>query len=134
LGCAIEVGPVPQGVLDAVIFQKTEELIHRVLDYVDAHNQGKQSYTDSSFTLYQFIRAIDYPRDEAGQIQAMIHPQLQGKDYEALHPGDPLFLTFDNQVIPYTGESIVYPVFINEASYYEKGVAMYLAETQQITI
>lgn len=134
LGCAIEVGPIAQGVLDAVVFQKTEELIYMVLDYIDAYNQGKQSQTDASFTLYQFIGAIDYPRDEDGQIQAMIHPQLQLKDYEALHPGDPMFLTFDNQVIAYAGDSTVYPVFINEAAYYEKGVAMYLAETQHITV
>lgn len=134
LGCAIEVGPIAQGVLDAVVFQKTEELIYMVLDYINAYNQGKQSNTDASFTLYQFIGAIDYPRDEDGQIQAMIHPQLQSKDYEALHPGDPIFLTLDNQVIAYEGNSIVYPVFINEASYYEKGVAMYLSEKQQITL
>lgn len=134
LGCAIEVGPVPQGVLDAVVFQKTEELLHMALDYIHAYNQGKQSQTDASFTLYQFVGAIDYPRDEDGQIQAMIHPQRQLKDYEVLHPGDPIFLTFDNQVIVYEGRSIVYPVFINEASYYEKGVAMYLAEQQQITV
>ena len=134
LGCAIEVGPIAQGVLDAVVFQKTEELIYMVLDYINAYNQGKQSNTDASFTLYQFIGAIDYPRDEDGQIQAMIHPQLQSRDYEALHPGDPIFLTFDNQVIAYEGNSIVYPVFINEASYYEKGIAMYLSEKQQITL
>jgi len=134
LGCAIEVGPIAQGVLDAVVFQKTEELIYMVLDYINAYNQDEQSQTDTSFTLYQFIGAIDYPRDEDGQIQAMIHPQLQLKDYEALHPGDPIFLTFDNQVIAYEGRSIVYPVFINEASYYEKGVAMYLSEKQQVTV
>lgn len=134
LGCAIEVGPIAQGVLDAVIFEKAEELIYRVLDYIDAYNQDIQSETDTSFTLYQFIGAIDYPRDEDGQIQAMIHPQLQSRDYEALHPGEPIFLTFDNQVIAYEGDSIVYPVFINEASYYEKGVAMYLAAKQQITV
>lgn len=134
LGCAIEVGPIPQGVLDAVLFQKTEELIKMVLDYIHAYNQDSQSQVGSSFTLYQFISAVDYPRDEDGEIQAMIHPQLQGRDYEALQPGDPMFLTFDNQVIAYKGDAIVYPVFINEASYYEKGVAMYLAEKQQITV
>lgn len=134
LGCAIEVGPIPQSVLDAVMFQKTEELIQMVLDYIHAYNQGDQSQTDSSFTLFQFVSAVDYPRDEEGQIQAMIHPQLQSRDYQPLHPGDPMFLTFDNQVIAYEGQSIVYPVFINEASYYEKGVAMYFAEKQDITV
>jgi aspartoacylase len=64
----------------------------------------------------------------------MIHPQLQGKDYEALHPGNPVFLTFDNQAIAYEGESTVYPIFINEAAYYEKGIAMCLTQKQQLTV
>ena len=64
----------------------------------------------------------------------MIHPQLQFKDYEALNPGEPMFLTFAGQTIPYTGNSTTYPVFINEAAYYEKGIAMYLTDKHQITI
>jgi aspartoacylase len=133
LGCAIEVGPVAQGVLQAAIFQQTETLVYRILDYLEKINHG-QIPDYSSFTLYQFISAIDYPRDEDGNINAMIHPQLQDQDYQALHPGDPIFLTFDNQPIVYQGQSTVYPVFINEAAYYEKGVAVYLAEKQQITV
>jgi aspartoacylase len=134
LGFAIEVGPVAQGVLHAGFFQQTETLVYRILDYLERVNQGNLPSIDSQLTLYQFVSAIDYPRDDEGEIRAMIHPQLQAKDYEALHPGDPIFLTFDDQTIVYEGKSVVYPVFINEASYYEKGVAIYLAEKQQITI
>ncbi|MHC5727533.1 MAG: succinylglutamate desuccinylase/aspartoacylase domain-containing protein, partial [Nostoc sp.] len=31
----------------------------------------------------------------------------------------------------YEGASTVYPIFINEAAYYEKGIAMYLTQKQQ---
>ncbi len=64
----------------------------------------------------------------------MIHPQLQFRDYEALHPGDLMFLTFDGRAIAYEGESTVYPVFINEAAYYEKGVAMCLTEKYELSL
>ncbi|MHC5826422.1 MAG: succinylglutamate desuccinylase/aspartoacylase domain-containing protein, partial [Nostoc sp.] len=67
-------------------------------------------------------------------IFGMIHPQLQDKDYQALNPGDPIFLTFDDQTIVYQGTSTVWPIFINEAAYYEKGIAMCLTQRQQINI
>jgi aspartoacylase len=134
LSFVIEIGPVAQGVLNADFFQKTEELIQAILDYLEGYNQGKTLQSDRTLTFYQYVGAIDYPRNEHGEIQAMIHPQLQGKDYEALHPGNPVFLTFDNQAIAYEGESTVYPIFINEAAYYEKGIAMCLTQKQQLTV
>jgi aspartoacylase len=134
LSFSIEVGPVAQGVLQADFFRKTEELIHAILDYLEVYNQEKTTQSDRTLTLYQYVGVIDYPRNEHGELQAMIHPQLQGKDYEPLHPGDPLFLTFDDRAIAYEGESVVYPIFINEAAYYEKGIAMCLTEKYQLTV
>lgn len=138
LGFVIEVGAVAQNILNAELFQKTEQLIYAILDYFEGYNQGNLAQIDSKLTLYQYIKTIDYPRSDAygglrlhGEIQAMIHPQLQFKDYEPLNPGDPMFLTFEGEDILYEGESTVYPIFINEAAYYEKGIAMYLSQKQQ---
>ncbi len=130
LGCTVEVGAVAQGVLDASLFQQTEALIATILDWVEAYNQGTISPVKHSLTIYERIQAIDYPRTESGEIQAMIHPRLQFRDYEPLNPGDPMFLTFDGESIAYTGTSTVYPIFINEAAYYEKGIAMYFTQKQ----
>ncbi|MGH8002556.1 MAG: aspartoacylase [Brasilonema sp.] len=134
LGFVIEVGPVAQGVLNADLFQKTEKLVYTILDYLEASNQGSISQTNSTLTLYEYVKDIDYPRNGLGEIQAMIHPQLQFRDYEPLNPGDPIFITFDGKEIAYEGESIVYPIFINEAAYYEKGIAMCLTEKRQVTV
>lgn len=132
LGCTIEVGAIPQGVLQADIFQQTEGLIINALNYLEQYNRGEIQSFDNSLTIYQHIGTIDYPRNESGELQAMIHPQLQSKDYQPLAPGEPIFLTFDGQTLTYEGESIVYPVFINEAAYYEKGIAMCLTKKLQI--
>ncbi|MCP6760972.1 MAG: aspartoacylase [Fischerella sp. CENA71] len=132
-GLVIEVGPVAQGVLNADLFLKTENLIYTILDYLEAYNQNRISETYDALTIYQDIGSIDYPRNNLGEIQAMIHPQLQFRDYEPLHPGDPIFLSLSGQEITYQGESIVYPVFINEAAYYEKGIAMRLTQKQQLS-
>jgi aspartoacylase len=134
LGVVIEVGPVAQGVLNPTLFQETENLIHAVLDYFEACNQGTSPQLPSTLTVYTYVADIDYPRTEQGELQAMIHPQLQFRDYEALHPGDPMFLTFDGRAIAYEGNSTVYPIFINEAAYYEKGIAMCLTQKEQVTV
>ncbi|MEH2360127.1 aspartoacylase [Nostoc sp.] len=138
LGFVIEVGAVAQNVLDAELFQKTEQLIYAILDYFQEYNQGNILQKNTKLTLYKYIETIDYPRSDVydglrlrGEIQAMIHPQLQFRDYEPLNPGDPMFLTFEGKDIFYEGASTVYPIFINEAAYYEKGIAMYLTQKQQ---
>ena len=133
-GCTIEVGPIAQGVINASLFQQTEMLVHAILDYLDAKNRGKQLPTPSNLTIYQAIGSVDYPSNSVGELQAAIHPQLQFKDYEPLHPGEPMFLTFTGKSLPYQGESTVFPVFINEAAYYEKHIAMVLTEKQQLQI
>lgn len=134
LGCTIEVGAVAQGVLQADIFEQTEALIINILDYLEQSNWGEIPAFDNSLTIYRHIGTIDYPRNEFGELQAMIHPQLQFQDYQPLAPGEPIFLTFDGQTITYEGESTVYPVFINEAAYYEKKIAFCLTQKCQITI
>ena len=131
LGCTIEVGAVAQGILDADLFAKTELLIYAILDYVAAMNAGTPLPAPDEVTVYKTLTSIDYPRDTAGKLQGMIHPQRQFQDYQPLHPGDPLFVTFMGETIPYTGTTTVYPIFINEAAYYEKGIAMTLTDKQQ---
>lgn len=133
-GFCLEVGPVAQNVLNADLFQKTELLIHTILNYLEQHNRNEVKLLNCLLTLYRYLEAIDYPRNEHGEIQAMVHPQLQFRDYEALHPGDAMFLTFEGETIKYSGTTIVYPVFINEAAYYEKGIAMCLTEKAQVII
>lgn len=129
----IEVGPIAHGTLHAELFKKNEALVYAILDYLEQYNSNTVSTERTSLTLYQYVGVIDYPRNESGEIQAMIHPQLQFKDYEALNPGAPMFLTFDGEAIAYEG-STVYPIFINEAAYCEKGIAMCLTEKQQLQI
>jgi succinylglutamate desuccinylase len=134
LGCTIEVGAISNGILHAELFQWTEVLIDHALDYLEYYNRGELPSLNPLLTAYQQVGAIDYPRNAVGEIQAMIHPQRQFKDYEPLHPGDPVFLSFDGDTITYTGDSTTYPIFINEAAYYEKGNAMILTQKQEFEL
>lgn len=134
LGCAIEVGPVAQGLIDAKILQEAEAAVTQILDYVEAYNCKDLCEEADSLTIYQAINTVDYPRNSHGDLQASIHPMLQSRDYEPIAPGDPMFLGFDREVITYTGRSVVYPTFINEAAYYEKGIAMCLTQKEQLPL
>lgn len=114
----IEAGAIAHGTLQAELFQQTEALIDATLNYLEQYNNNAITVKLLPLVVYQYVDAIDYPRDEDGEVLAMIHSRLQFKDFEPLNPGDLMFLTFDNQTIAYTGDTTVYPIFINEAAYY----------------
>ncbi|OQX74399.1 MAG: aspartoacylase [Campylobacteraceae bacterium 4484_4] len=132
-GFAIEVGPVPQGVLRADKFLQTERLVYHILDYLDSYNRNEACWS-RSIEIYDHVALVDYPRDADGDIIAMVHPQRQDRDYELIHPGDPLFLTLEGKTIAYDGERPLYGLFINEAAYYEKGFALCLAEKKTLSL
>jgi aspartoacylase len=133
-GFAIEVGPITPGILDATLFQSTERLIHAILDYLHGLNQGNTLHYPASLLIYRHLSTVDFPKRDTGELNGMIHRDRQEQDYQELRPGDPLFTTFDGEAIVYTGSSSVYPVFINEAAYYEKGIAMCLTQKETIDI
>lgn len=134
LSCTIEVGAIAQGILDANLFQQTEMLIYAILDYIDAMNQGNPLPAPAMLTVYQAVSSLDFPRNSKGELQGMIHPQLQFRDYEPLSHGSPIFLGWTGETIFYKGDATVFPIFINEAAYYEKGIAMILTEKRQIEL
>ncbi|MCL2100571.1 MAG: aspartoacylase [Fibromonadales bacterium] len=123
----IEAGPQPHGTLDAKLLFKVERIVFRFLELAEAWNKGNLPKADGEIEIFTETRSIDYPRDSDGNITAMIHPALQGRDYCELRAGMPVFLGFDGKEIFWEGETC-YPAFINEAAYYEKGIAMNLTE------
>ena len=132
-GFAIEVGGVPQGVLRADLFVQTEALIYHLLDYIEKENSGDDLGLANTVEIYDHEVLVDYPRNEEGDIIAMVHQDRQDKDFTSIKQGDPLFLTLDNETITYKGEER-YTIFINEAAYYEKGFAMTLAQKRVVEI
>ncbi|UJB71143.1 aspartoacylase [Acaryochloris sp. 'Moss Beach'] len=130
----IEVGPICHGSLQADLLQKTEILVYEILDYVVLHNRNAIEIENTLLTVYEYVNSIDYPRSNEGVMIAMIHPQLEGQDYKALNSGDPIFMTFDGEIITYQGRLTVYPVFVNEVAYYEKKVAMSLTRKKSVQL
>lgn len=122
----IEIGPQCHGTLCADLFASTEKLVLRLFELLNRWNEGNLPAVAGSVEVFTEVGQIDYPRDSEGNLTAMVHPSLQGRDYQELAPGAPLFLGMDGKEIPWNGERAAWPVFINEASYYEKHIALTL--------
>jgi hypothetical protein len=128
----VEIGPQQHGTLDARLFERTEKLVKRYLELADEWNRGElQKRSPIRVEVFTQLRDLGYPKAWAGApIEAMIHPDLLGRDFSELKKGDKLFRTFDGKDILYEGEAdgreSVWPIFINEPAYYEKDIAMSL--------
>ena len=120
----IESGPVCQGILDAELFFKTKKVLLRALDILQ-----KDERTVENVECFDVEKYVDFPRKD-GEIFGMIHPEFRYRDYQELHIGDPVFITFDEEEI--FSDAHGYPVFINEAAYYEKRIAYCLTKKAKI--
>jgi aspartoacylase len=132
-GFAIEVGPVANGVLSAEWVVKTSQLVQACLDFIVIWNSGALPSPPDTLSLFRFERHVDYPRGADGLPSAMIHPDFQNKNFQLLKPGDPVFLGFDGCVSLWE-EAPAWAVFINEAAYYEKGIAFTLTDKIEVGV
>ncbi|KAL4696533.1 hypothetical protein H8959_002231 [Pygathrix nigripes] len=132
-----------QGVLRADIFSRMRTLVATVLDFIELFNQGETPgdfrETGTAFPAFEMeayrpVGVVDFPRTDAGNLAGTVHPQLQDRDFQPLQPGAPIFQMFSGEDLLYDGESTVYPVFINEAAYYEKGIAFVQTEKFTFTV
>lgn len=121
-GVMIEMGAQPQGVCRADIFQQSLTLLNHILVFCHAWNADNLTTLDAC-PVYQFDELVTFPLDQDGHVSAMIHPDVQDKDFHAVNPGDPIFLGFDGVNIIWQGDTTTYPHFINEAAYQQSHVA-----------
>lgn len=132
-GFAIEVGPQPNGVVRADIYNIVKEAVDHTIEWLQGFNSGT-TFEGGEVEAYTVVRSEDYPRDPTtNDITAVIHTQLQDNDFKLLKPGDPTFLTFSGETMKHEGEEL-YPFFINECAYYEKNIAFHLAKKITLTL
>ena len=127
-GVMIEVGPQPQGILRAQAYLQTQVMCEAILAFCEQFNHDGLRDERTPVEAFRLLEEVEFPKDKLGAISAMIHPDLQDKDFEALAKGMPMFLGFDGSLIQYEGELSIYPHFIGEAAYYHLGIAFASAE------
>ena len=129
-GLVIEVGPVPQGVRRHDIVQQTRLALQAVFEAIADVVSGAASYPHQ-LVLHRHLKSVDLPRQASGEVAALIHPQLQDRDWIPLLCGDPLFVSAQGTTIAYEGPDGAIPVFINEAAYAEKAIALSLTSREE---
>ncbi|XP_006246880.1 aspartoacylase isoform X3 [Rattus norvegicus] len=72
----IEVGPQPHGVLRADILDQMRRMLKHALDFIQRFNEGKE-FPPCAIDVYKIMEKVDYPRNESGDVAAVIHPNLQ---------------------------------------------------------
>ncbi|XP_030591562.1 N-acyl-aromatic-L-amino acid amidohydrolase (carboxylate-forming) B-like isoform X2 [Archocentrus centrarchus] len=131
-GFAIEVGPQPNGVLRADIYNMVKEAVDHIFSWLQEFNSGS-TFEGGEVEVYTLVKSVDYPRDAVtGEITAAIHCQLQDNDFKLLQRGDPIFLSFSGETVKYDDEEL-YPFFVNECAYYEKKIAFHLGRKIKLT-
>ena len=133
LGFTVEMGAIAPNVVDPIWFGRAEELVEQILDYIEKTNQQQQPLSPETVTVYTLSETVYFPQNERG-IAGMVHEEVHGNDYCALNPDRPMLITFDGDAINYQGSNVVYPIFINEAAYWENKIAMYLTTKEEIIV
>ena len=133
-GFALELGPIPNGIVRHDIFNQTSNTIDVALEFINMTNSGESPETDDVIEVFKHRKVVEFPKDKEGNINALIHENLQDKDYQPLKKGDPIFSTLEGEIITFEEDEILHPVFINAAAYYYKNIAFSLTEKVSIDI
>ena len=127
-GAIIEVGPCSSSVNNPIVIDQTLELCNVILKFIETEPE-----IHGQFDYFIESEEIHYPLIN-GKISAMVHPELQNKEFHPFKKGDPLFYHFDGSDEYFKGEKVYYPIFINEAAYYHYNIALVLCEKHKMTI
>ena len=129
-GLVVEVGPVPQGVLEARIVRQTRIAVEVCLEALAAVRSGEMR-PPRQVVVHRHLGSCDVPRGESDQPHALIHQRLQGRDWVPLKPSDAIYQAADGTTVETPKiEHPTIPVFINEAAYAEKHIAFSLTKRE----
>ncbi|MGB1272096.1 MAG: aspartoacylase [Endozoicomonas sp.] len=126
-GLALEIGPLANAVIRHDLFQTTEKVVSLLIKFMTLCKTRQEPRLHEEVQAFQVRERVPYPRDDNDKLTAMVHKDLQDRDYRLLEAGHPIFETFGEESVPYEGEP-GYAVFINEAAYYREDVAFMVAD------
>jgi len=130
----VEIGPVAQNLLCHKTINKMRLTVNSILDAIGSVcNKIDENDLYEVTNVYCHIDDVYFPDDSAG-CEYLIHEELEGKNYQPLKKGDPLFIDIKGkgEVVRYESEDNLCPVFVNEAAYYDKNIAFSLVERKTL--
>jgi succinylglutamate desuccinylase len=126
-GLILEVGPVANGVLSAHCLEATIALLDSLLKALTV-----APVPVNQLDVYEEAYDVHYPVNAAGDIEAYIHANFQGRDFSAQQGEFTCFRTFDGKDLTHRCEEKLFPIFINEAAYYQQHLAFSLCRLKKL--
>tara|TARA_Y100001968_G_scaffold181095_1_gene165840 strand:+ start:77 stop:994 length:918 start_codon:yes stop_codon:yes gene_type:complete len=129
-GLVVEIGPVPQGLLHERIINQTRLTLEISLEEIAKVQNGNAIYPEK-LIIHRHLESLDFPRDINNYPEAVIHPDLQNNDWQPLKKEQPLFMDANSKVVSkFSRDDCLVPVFINEAAYLEKNIAISITKRE----
>ncbi len=128
-GLVVEIGPIGQGLLNSRIIFQTKLILENLLEQIQQVKNLNFIFPEK-LTIHRHIKSIDFPRDENGNIDGYVHALRQSKDWHPLKKNDELFYKLNGETINFEEDQPYIPLFINEAAYMEKNIAMSLTKKE----
>jgi aspartoacylase len=125
MSLTIEIGAVHTSVYDTKAIEITTEILNEIIKFVEMANCDNLPELKNC-KAYEPFKAIAFPRDDDGNINAVIHDNINGNDFKLINERDPVFELMDGSVQLLDEPGEWYPIFVNESAYYEKDIAFYL--------
>ena len=122
-GLVVEIGPVGQGLLNSRIICQTKLILEALMEEIHQVKNLNLFFPDK-LIIHRHVKSIDFPRDKKGNIDGYVHSLRQSKDWSELKKNDELFFKLNGEIIRFEEKEPYIPVFINEAAYVEKNIAM----------
>ena len=122
-GLVVEIGPVGQGLLNSIIISQTKLILETLMEEI-YKVKNLNSLFPEKLIIHRHIKSIDFPRDEKGNIDGYVHYSRESKNWQELKKEDELFYKLNGEIIRFEEHEPYIPVFINEAAYMEKNIAM----------
>lgn len=122
-GLVVEIGPIGQGLLNSKIILQTKLILEALMEQIRQVKNLNLFFPDK-LIIHRHIKSIDFPRDEEDNLDGCVHSLRQSKDWHEIKKNDELFSKSNGEIIRFTEDERYIPVFINEAAYVEKNIAM----------
>lgn len=132
-GLGIEIGPTPQNVLLHSVLEKMDRTVQTILDVTQEAADGTGSAWPEEVEVFDHLTEVAYP-DQSACPDPVIHKDMEGHNYRPLQAGEPMFIGANGSLVCHQGPEGAVPVFVNEAAYYEKGIAFSLARRRRLRI
>ncbi|WP_413442285.1 aspartoacylase [Synechococcus sp. MIT S1220] len=132
-GLVIEVGPVSQSVLDSRIVRQTRLALETCFRALAAATVCRGRYP-KTLLIHRHLGSVDLPRDSEDRQMALLHPEIEGQDWQRVPAQQRLFQRASgSDCLDCIPEGAV-PVFINEAAYAEKRIAFSLTRREVLPV